>query len=182
MCAAVYDAAALHGMHLTQDQLANAARLSFTSHWVFDRVWLAHATRLDGTHLFYFLPDRFNALARVSARHYECVPVAVGRMTIYLMGCHPYAQQPLDQCFFDQHMAARLDTEAPALTKAAAAVLRFARALDEEMKNSKPERVAEWHRAYNKQQDYCTTHRRLAVRIGKATGRGDPSHDLSMTR
>ena len=111
------------------------AALSYESKWSNSSVWHSHATQLDSTKLYYFLPDRYEALKLLTELDYDYVPMTIGDINIYAMGIC-YKPQPFGP-FMNRTMSKNLAKYLPSLSLQALYELRFAMILNQNTRSSR---------------------------------------------
>ena len=154
------------------------ASLSYESKWCNSNIWFSHATELDSTTLYYMLPDRYEALKLLTGLEYEYVEMRIGDIKIFALGlcCKPKPFGP----FFNNTMAKNLGKHFTSLSLPALYEIRFAIALNDDMKTSK-NRMTAWKQSYSDSFEYLTIHRHIVQCVGKALDIPMLCHDLTKT-
>ena len=162
-------------------KIEDIATLSFQSNWHKSRIWFTMATQLDDTDIYYFLPDRYHALSKLTEEHYRYVVVNAGDIQLYVMGlCSK--KQPFAP-FWTDTMRKNLVRFLPTISIPALHELRFALRLEqyfEERQNY--DVVLNWEDAWYDCRRYQNTHRKYVIAVGKALDISMTSHDLTKTR
>ena len=172
---------ALGMFYLGPSRIEDIATLTFKSNWYKSRIWFTMATRLDDTDIYYFLPDRFYALSKLTEEHYDYVVVNAGDIQLYVMGLcsknQPFAP------FWTPVMRKNMIRFLPHLSLPALHELRFALCLENHFEErAYYQHVLDWEEAWYNCQRYQTKHRKYVIAVGKALGISMESHDLTKTR
>ena len=173
-----------YGVEMNQTDVDKLAWLSYSSEWTRDPIWLAHATQLDSSGLYYFLPDRFECLSKMTdKRDYGYVRIVLGKVEIYAVGVHGTLHQPLGP-FFDESMMANYAKHATTFGVSALTEMRFALALQKDLDSHGPVTHLLWETAYRESRDYFDKHRALVLALGPVLdhGRRDVGHDVTKVR
>ena len=172
-----------YGVEMNQTDVDKLAWLSYSCEWTRDPVWLAHATQLDSSGLYYFLPDRFECLSKMTdKRDYGYVRIVLGKVEIYAVGVHGTLHQPLGP-FFDESMMANYAKHATTFGVSALTEMRFALALQKDLDQG-PVTHLLWETAYRESVDYFDKHRALILALSPVLDHGqrDVGHDVTKVR
>ena len=163
---------------LDKNRMEKLAQLSYESPWCKSDLWYSHSTPLDQTTLYYFLPDRYEALKRLTETDFDYVEMTIGDITIYAMGlCSKPKPFGL---FFNSTMKKNLVKTLTTMSLSSLYEMRFALALNEDMKVSK-DQANRWKKSYADSFDYLTRHRHIVRRVGEALSIPMEDHDLTKT-
>ena len=167
----------LEGIVKTQD----IAQLTFKSKWHQSVVWHTYACQLDDTNIYYFLPDRFQALYRLTSEYYDYVVVNTGDIQLFVVGlCSK--KQPFAP-FWTNTMTKNLVQYLPTLSMQAMYELRFALCLEKDLEDvGTYTHLLHFEQAWNDCRRYQLTHRKYVVAVGKALNIPMESHDLTKNR
>ena len=153
------------------EKCTDAAAISEARQWANHELWLTHATRLDTTDIFYFIPDSFHALAECLGYAPDYWQLTSGDMRIFAVGVF-IGTQPLYPLWRDDlQIPHRIQN--PELVK-----LRFARMAHLESL-TRPDELA---RATQISKRYLVEHREMVRACGRLLGVDMENHDLTKTR
>ena len=162
-------------------KIEDIAQLTVKSKWYESRIWFSYATQLDNSQLYYFLPDRFQALWRLTGEYYDYAAVNIGDIQLFIMG-HCDKKQPFAP-FWTPIMTKNLTRYLPNLSVPALHELRFALSMEQDFENrGNYHHVLNFEEAWDECRRYQMTHRKYVVAIGDALGISMQSHDLTKTR
>lgn len=166
-------------IYLDEDIADNISHLSYYARWVNDALWRSWASELDDTQLFYLLPDRYEALSRLTNTNYAYQKAQIGDIQIYILGFT--TKQAKFGPYIDERVRQNLSDCLPYLGTAFLAELKFALLLQNEI-NKNAENFFMWRRAFANSQQYFKIHRDMILRVSGVLNLFCPGHDLTKTR
>ena len=162
--------------------------------WAKNPIWLAHATRLDSSDIFYFEPQTFDFLARELPAPDKWVVYTETNKQYYVVGqfngCQPLGPfcVPEEESTVERRLV--FDVEEGEIVKGrdgdedlqklslCELLTRFGKVVTPLLK----ERFLEFHQALCQGEDYLRLHRAMAQQVGYSLGIDMADHDLSKTR
>ena len=161
--------------------------------WAKHEIWLAHATCLDDSDIYYFEPQTFDYLAREWPAPDKWVVYTETNQQYYVVGqytgCQPLGPfcSPQDITFgrrinFDIEEGEIVDDddgdEALQKLSLCEALAKFGKEITPLLKS----RFLEFHQAISQGEEYLRLHRLMAQQVGYALGISMADHDLTKTR
>ena len=170
----ISDALAESAIILENDTPHVKENLSRDTEWASHPIWLAYATRLDQSHLMFYLPELYDALVEITGvdfGYYEAYTCS-GDITLYIIGIYE-GNQPIGP-FWDESMCLPKN----AISKCAARLLVFGKFAQNELEFYKEE----WRNSCRESEKYLSIHRACVRRVGRVLGVDMEDHDITKTR
>ena len=162
------------GVVLKLDTAEVKQNIARSTDWISHPIWLAYATRLDQSHIMFFLPDMYDALANITgveSGFYEAYSNS-GDITLRIVGILE-GEQPLGP-FWDESM--RLPRKG--ISQCMQRLLKYGRAAQKVLKFHTPE----WNISCRDSEIYLYIHRKCVRAVGRLLNVDMEDHDLSKTR
>ena len=139
--------------------------------WANHPMWLAHATRLDNTDIFYFTPQIYRALCLIVGGYRpEYFEVRTfDHFKFFVVGTY-VGTQPIGPFW--------VETEQSHLSRTLDPVFSFAKKVQSLVEDRRPEMQDSLERSIK----YLELHRAIVRRVGEALGRSMDDHDLTKSR
>jgi len=159
-------------MKLDQDSLKTYVMVNMNSHeWLLNPMWVAWATELDSTSLWYVMDDDYDLLTSVTKISVPYVQVKCGNVSFRIIGARSDLKR-VDPCLWDNRYSVEGDVSCDVMIK-------WAKAVQASM-NDEGRKVL-WKHAYYDAVDYYKLHRKIVRCVGEALAVNMDDHDLTKT-